>query len=146
MQAESRKFDWTMVDDIINRYQHNDWKTLFSGQCHHSFRRDSLIVFLQVWDTRMVSVWYSCGVRCSIMSDNRWSYGIELYLMVLHWYCMVLHWYCMVLHGIARCCIVLYGIALNCIKSYGIAWYCIVPLLASARGLYLARHLSTLFV
>ena len=47
------------------------------------------------------------------------SYGIALYLIVLHWYCMVLH---------------------------GIAWYCIVPLLASARGLYLARHLSTLLL
>ena len=84
-------------------------------------------------------------------------HGIELYLMVLHcilWYwivsygiALVLHGislYCMVLHGIARCCIVLYGIALYHINSYDIAWYCIVPLLASARGLYLARHLSTL--
>ena len=61
------------------------------------------------------------------------------------WYCFGIAWYCMVLHGIARCCIVLYGIALYRIKFYGIAWYCIVPLLASARGLYLARHLPTLF-
>ena len=62
--------------------------------------------------------------------DTAWnwivSYGITLYLMVLHWYCIGISLYCMVLHGIARCCIVLYSIALYRIKSHGIAWYCIV--------------------
>ena len=72
-----------------------------------------------------------------MMKECILSYGIAL---VLHGISL----YCMVLHGIARCCIVWYGIALYRIKSYGIAWYCIVPLLASARGLYLARHLFTL--
>ena len=57
------------------------------------------------------------------------------YSIVSHgivWYCMILHcilWYCIVLHVIALYRMVLHGIVL----------------LASARGLYLARHLSTLF-
>ena len=75
------------------------------------------------------------------------SHGIVWYCMELNcilWYCIVSYGIALVLHGIARCCIVLYGIALYHINSYGIAWYCIVPLLASARGLYLARHLFTL--
>ena len=45
----------------------------------------------------------------------------------------------MVLHSFACHCIVLYGIVLYLTVLHGIA------LLASARGLYLARHLSTLF-
>ena len=49
------------------------------------------------------------------------------------WYCIV--WYFIMVHGIAY----------QCIVSNGIAWYGIVPLLALARGLYLERHLSTLF-
>ena len=66
------------------------------------------------------------------------TFGIAL---VLHGISL----YCMVLHSIAWCCIVLYCISLYHIKSYDIARYCIVPLLASARGLYLARHLFTLY-
>ena len=48
----------------------------------------------------------------------------------------------------------LYGTAWNCFVSYGIAYFHVIPLyrmvlhgialLALARGLYLARHLSTL--
>ena len=67
------------------------------------------------------------------------QHGIELYLIVLHcvlWYCIGIAWYCI---GIAWYCMVLQDIALYCTVSF-----CIVPLLASARGLYLARHLSTL--
>ena len=52
-------------------------------------------------------------------------HGIVLYLTVLHC-CIVVY---MVLHGIVLYLTVLHGIAL----------------LASARGLYLARHLSTLY-
>ena len=53
-------------------------------------------------------------------------HGIVLYLTVLHC-CIVVY---MVLHGIVLYLTVLHGIAL----------------LASARRLYLARHLSTLFI
>ena len=49
-------------------------------------------------------------------------------------------WYCIVLHVIALYCMVLHGIVLYLTVLHGIA------LLASARGLYLARHLSTLFI
>ena len=45
----------------------------------------------------------------------------------------------MVLHGIAWYCMVLHGIVLYLTVLHGIT------LLASARGLYLARHLSILF-
>ena len=54
-------------------------------------------------------------------------HGISLYLMVSHSF-HVIPLYRMVLHGIVLYLTVLHGIAL----------------LASARGLYLARHLSTL--
>ena len=66
------------------------------------------------------------------------------YSIVWHgiiWYCMELLcilWYCIVLHVIALYCMVLHGIVLYLTVLHGIA------LLASARGLYLARHLSTL--
>ena len=49
-------------------------------------------------------------------------------------------WYCIVLHVIALYCMVLHGIVLYLTVLHGIA------LLASARGLYLARHLSTLYL
>ena len=55
-------------------------------------------------------------------------HGIALYLMVSHSF-HVIPLYRMVLHGIVLYLTVLHGIAL----------------LASARGLYLARYLSTLF-
>ena len=55
-------------------------------------------------------------------------HGIALYLMVSHSF-HVIPLYHMVLHGIVLYLTVLHGIAL----------------LASARGLYLARHLSTLY-
>ena len=68
------------------------------------------------------------------------------YSIVSHgivWYCMVLLcilWYCIVLHVIALYRMVFYGIVLYLTVLHGIA------LLASARRLYLARHLSTLYV
>ena len=46
-------------------------------------------------------------------------------------------WYCIVLQVIALYCMVLHDIVLYLTVLHGIA------LLASARGLYLARHLST---
>ena len=54
------------------------------------------------------------------------SYGIELYLMVLHWYCMVFHciaWYCMVLQDVALYCTVSHCIILNLTILHGIALY-----------------------
>ena len=56
-------------------------------------------------------------------------------------------WYCIALYCIALYCIVLHCIALYRVIYYGILW-CPIPLLAiallaSARGLCLARHLFT---
>ena len=71
-------------------------------------------------------------------------------ISVLHgivWYFIVLHTialYHIVLLDIALYCMVTHCIVLNLTVLHGIAWYCIVPLLASARGLYIARHLYTL--
>ena len=65
----------------------------------------------------------------SIVLHGIVSYCMEL--LCILWYRIVfmsIVWYCMVLYYILRYCMVLHGIAL----------------LASARGLYLARHLSTL--
>ena len=55
-------------------------------------------------------VWYCMELNC-ILGYCIISYGIELYLMVLHWYCLVLHgiaWYCKMLHCIVRYRIVSY--------------------------------------
>ena len=56
-------------------------------------------------------------------------------------------WHRRVLHGIALYVMVSHSFH---VLSYGIAWYCIVSygiaLLASARGLYLARHLYLLYL
>ena len=79
-----------------------------------------------------------------------------MYRMSLHcivWYCIVLYyvcvWYCMEMLFILWYCIVLHVIALYCMVLHGIVLYLTVlhgiALLASARGLYLARHLSTLW-
>ena len=58
-------------------------------------------------------------------------------------------WHRMVMQGYALYLMVLHSFACHCIVLYGTAWYCIISygiaLLASARGLYLARHLSTLY-
>ena len=67
----------------------------------------------------------------SIVLHGIVSYCMEL--LCILWYRIVfmsIVWYCMVLYYILRYCMVLHGIAL----------------LASARGLYLARHLSTLCI
>ena len=67
----------------------------------------------------------------SIVLHGIVSYCMEL--LCILWYRIVfmsIVWYCMVLYYILRYCMVLHGIAL----------------LASARGLYLARHLTTLYI
>ena len=68
------------------------------------------------------------------------SYSIILYGIV--WYCVELPcilWYCIVVQVIALYRMVLHGIVLYLTVLHGIA------LLASVCGLYLARHLSTLY-
>ena len=64
-------------------------------------------------------VWYCLELLC-----------ILWYRIVLHGIALYIVWYCMVLHGTVLYLTVLHSIAL----------------LASARGLYLARHLSSLYI
>ena len=110
-------------------------------------------VFFQVF--HITSHIYSFACHCMLLYGIAWNCII---LQCIVWYCMAWHcfvWYqycillysislyCMPLHCIVWYWMVLHDIVWYRIVSYQIIRYCMVlhlPLLASARGLYLARH------